>query len=72
MHLHVSRYAKPAKKPTDPTRREKGRFPSSAFSLCTNVELKLPLRTRLVRQTHARRMHKPVEKSIASLVLWLC
>jgi hypothetical protein len=32
---------------------------SPAFGLCTIVELKLSLRTRLAYQMHARRMHDP-------------
>jgi hypothetical protein len=47
-----------AKKPTDKTPLdEKSMFLPPAFSLCTSVEPKLSLRTRLARQTHARCMH---------------
>jgi hypothetical protein len=71
----LSSYAKPAKKPADKRSRwtREGIF-SPAFSLCTSVELKIPLRTRLARMSDACEAHaKPVEKStIASLVLRLC
>src|SRR5271170_4298764 len=72
----LSNYAKPAKKPADKRSRwtREGMFLSPAFSLCTSVELKLSLRTRLARTSDACETHaKPVDKStIASLVLRLC
>ena len=51
-----------------PAGREKAYSSLQRFSLCTIIELKLSLRTRLARQTHAR----PVETFIASLALWFC
>ena len=53
----LSFYAKPTKKLThkDPRWTREGMFLSSVQSLYV-VELKLPLRIRLARQTHARRM----------------
>jgi hypothetical protein len=36
---------------------ERSYFPLSSVQSLYVIELKLPLRTRLARQTHARRMH---------------
>jgi hypothetical protein len=61
----VSFYAKPAKKFIDKISLDEKRYVSlSAFSPCKIVELKLSLRTRLARQTHAQ----SVEKFVTSLV----
>jgi hypothetical protein len=58
--VSLSCYAKPIKKPADRTPLDEDDiFLSPAFSLRTNVELKLSLRKRLARQMHAIRMHSP-------------
>jgi hypothetical protein len=68
----ASCYAKPAKKSTEktPGLDERSVIPLFSVQPLYVVELKLSLRMRLTRQTHARHA-QPVEKSITSLALRL-